>query len=139
MGRAGENHGATMNRNAKIAAGTVVALTTTAILGVIWFTMDGEATLNRYLDGSFDNTARTARIDLAKSTVRLRLNNQNAIFDAITTDDEATVVCGTVLASFDPTKRLYFAYTARDENLVIGDNSRDLIRVNEMCETIRRK
>jgi hypothetical protein len=76
--------------------------------------------------------ARTARIDLAKSTVRLRLNNQNAIFDAITTDDEATVVCGTALASFDPTKRLYFAYAVRDENLVIGENSRDLIRVNEI-------
>jgi len=137
MDRTGENHGTTMNRSAKIAAGTLVALTMTAMVGVVWFKTGG--TLNRYLDGSFDNMARTARIDRAKSTVRLRLNNQNAIFDAITTDDEATVVCGTVLASFDPTKRLYFAYTARDENLVIGENSRDLIRVNEMCEAIRRK
>jgi hypothetical protein len=131
-------HGA-MNRNAKIAAGTVVALTTTAILGVTWFKTGGEAALSRYLVASLGNTARTARIDLAKSTVRLRLNNRNAIFDAIATDDEAMVVCGIALASFDPTSRSYFAYSARDENLVIGDNSRDFIRVNEMCETSRRK
>jgi hypothetical protein len=127
-----------MQSNAKIATGTVVALTMTAIVGVIWLNTGGEAILSRYLQASLNNTARTAKIDLAKSTVRLQLIDRNAIFDATAMNDEATVVCGIARASFDPTKRLYFAYSTPDETLVIGDNPRNLARVSGMCESIRR-
>jgi hypothetical protein len=81
-----------------------------------------------------ENLVRDAKIGVAKATVKLRLIDRDAIFDAVKAGDN--IVCGIVRQSFDPTKRLYFAYSSPPETLVIANSGSELMLVAEMCEAL---